>query len=85
MLKNEMRLTLETIKAKYKDKPNIAINVEVAVGYPPGSIIRKIEDDKFALVVMGTVGLRGLSKLNVIGSVARKVSENCSCNILLLH
>ncbi|MGD9534742.1 MAG: universal stress protein [Candidatus Nitrosocosmicus sp.] len=85
MLKNEMRLTLETIKAKYKDKPNIAINVEVVVGYPPGSIIRKIEDDKFALVVMGTVGLRGLSKLHVIGSVARKVSENCACNILLVH
>jgi nucleotide-binding universal stress UspA family protein len=85
MLKNEMRLTLETIKAKYKDKPNIAINVEVVIGYPPGSIIRKIEDDKFALVVMGTVGLRGLSKLHVIGSVARKVSENCACNILLVH
>lgn len=84
-LKNEMLLTLETIRTKYKDKPNLTINVEVAVGYPPGSIIRKIEDGKFALVVMGTVGLRGISKLHAIGSVARNVSENCACNILLVH
>ena len=84
-LKNEMRSTLETIRTKYKDKPNLTINVEVAVGYPPGSIIRKIEDGKFALVVMGTVGLRGISKLRAIGSVARNVSENCACNILLVH
>ena len=84
-LKNEMLLTLETTRTKYKDKPNLSINVEVAVGYPPGSIIRKIEDGKFALVVMGTVGLRGISKLRAIGSVARNVSENCACNILLVH
>ncbi len=84
-LKNEMLSTLETIRTKYKDKPNLTINVEVAVGYPPGSIIRKIEDGKFALVVMGTVGLRGISKLHAIGSVARNVSENCACNILLVH
>lgn len=84
-LKNEMLLTMETIRTKYKDKPNLTINVEVAVGYPPGSIIRKIEDNKFALVVMGTVGLRGISKLHAIGSVARNVSENCACNILLVH
>ncbi|WP_415311654.1 universal stress protein [Candidatus Nitrosocosmicus sp. FF01] len=44
-----------------------------------------MEDDKFALVVMGTVGLRGISKLHAIGSVARNVSENCACNILLVH
>lgn len=84
-LKNEMLITLETIRAKYKDKSNITINIEVVVGYPPENIIKKIDDDKFALVVMGTVGLRGISKLHAIGSVARKVSENCSCNILLVH
>jgi nucleotide-binding universal stress UspA family protein len=84
-LKNEMLSILETLQTKYKDKPNITINVEVAVGYPSESIIKKIDDGKFVLVVMGTVGLRGISKLHAIGSVARKVSENCSSNILLVH
>lgn len=84
-LKNEILSTLETIRTKYKDKPNVTINIQVVIGYPPESIIKKIDDDKFALVVMGTVGLRGISKLHAIGSVARNVSENCECNILLVH
>jgi nucleotide-binding universal stress UspA family protein len=84
-LKNEMLTTLETMRAKYKDKPNVTINVEVNIGYPPRSILKKIDDDNFALAVMGTTGLRGISKLHAIGSVARKVSENCSCNILMVH
>jgi nucleotide-binding universal stress UspA family protein len=85
-LKNEMLTTLETIRTKYKqDAPNVMINVEVVVGYPPENIVKKIDDGKFELVVMGTVGLRGISKLHAIGSVARKVSENCSSNILLVH
>lgn len=84
-LKNEMLTHLETIRSKYKDKSNITINVEVNIGYPPRSILKKIDDGNFALAVMGTTGLRGISKLHAIGSVARKVSENCSCNILLVH
>jgi nucleotide-binding universal stress UspA family protein len=85
-LKNEMLTTLETIRTKYKeDKPNVTINVEVVVGYPPESIIKKIVDGKFPLIVIGTAGLRGFSKLHAFGSVARKVSENSSCNVLLVH
>jgi nucleotide-binding universal stress UspA family protein len=84
-LKNEMVMTLEEIQKKYKDKPNVTINVEVAVGYPPESIVKKINDNEFELLVMGIEGLRGISKLHAIGSVARKVSENSPCNVLLVH
>lgn len=84
-LKNEMLATLETVRAKYKNKQNIVIDIEVNIGYPPESIIRKIAEGKHTLVIMGTVGLRGISKLHALGSVARKVSENSSCNILLVH
>jgi nucleotide-binding universal stress UspA family protein len=84
-LKNEMLTTLETIRTKYEDASNVTINVEVVVGYPPESIIKKIDDGKFELLVMGTARLRGISKLHAMGSVARKVSEICSCNVLLVH
>lgn len=79
-----MQTTLETVRTKYKDAPNVTINVEV-VGYPPESIVKKSDEDKFELLVMGTVRLRGISKLHAMGSVARKVSEICSCNVLLVH
>ncbi len=84
-LKNEMLRTLETVRIEYKDVPNVTINVEVELGYPPESIVKKIDEGKFELLVMGTVRLRGISKLHAMGSVARKVSEICSCNVLLVH
>jgi len=80
-----MLTNLETIRTKYKDAPNVTINVEVVVGYPPENIVKKTVDGKFELLVMGTVRLRGISKLHAMGSVARKESEICSCNILLVH
>ena len=35
------------------------------------------------IIVMGTTGLRGISKIKALGSVARHVSEEAECPVLL--
>lgn len=64
---------------------NIKTKVEVEIGYPPEKILRKIKEDKCELVVIGTIGLKGISKVSVIGSMARKILEKALCNVLLVH
>ncbi|RMF31200.1 MAG: universal stress protein, partial [Candidatus Nitrosothermus koennekii] len=41
--------------------------------------------EKIDLVVMGTSGLSGLSKIKALGSVSRYVIENTNVPILLIH
>jgi nucleotide-binding universal stress UspA family protein len=37
------------------------------------------------LIIMGTIGLTGVSKIKALGSVARKVSEMAKCPIMLVR
>lgn len=75
---------LESAKVKCEDEK---VKVETAVGYGnvTGSIIDLIKRKNIDLVVMGTTGLSGISKLKSIGSVARSISEKSPCPVLLVH
>ncbi len=52
------------------------------------SVVKQIvlfaKSEKFDLIVMGTHGRTGLSKL-ILGSVANGVSQRVSCNVLLIR
>lgn len=41
--------------------------------------------EKADLIVIGNVGLSGLSKLKTLGSVSRAVSERASCPVVIVH
>jgi len=54
-----------------------------------GDIAREILDfskkKKVTLIVIGSQGLHGISKIKTLGSVSRKVSENASCPVLIVR
>lgn len=52
----------------------------------PAEVILSVEKAEGAdLIVMGSRGLSGLSKLRALGSVTRKVSEHSRCPVLIVH
>jgi nucleotide-binding universal stress UspA family protein len=58
--------------------------VRVEAGEPSETILRVAADDRADLVVMGTHGRTGLSRL-LIGSVAEAVLRRASCPVLTLR
>jgi nucleotide-binding universal stress UspA family protein len=83
-MRREVMRVLER-KRERAEKSNIAVRTSVVVGYPSDKIIECIKDEGVDLVVMGTRGLAGVSRLAGFGSVARNVSENSPCPVILIH
>ena len=63
----------------------ISAETRSVVGYPSDVIMKHAEKDNVDIVVMGTTGLRGISKIRALGSVARRVSEEAKRPVLLIH
>jgi nucleotide-binding universal stress UspA family protein len=78
-------LKMLELKKERVEKEHISTKTIVVVGYPPDKIIEYIKDQGIDLAVMGTRGRRGLARITGIGSVARKVSENAACPVILVH
>jgi nucleotide-binding universal stress UspA family protein len=64
---------------------NIKIEAILLGGYPAEKIIEFANNEKVDLIVIGSVGLSGLSKVKAMGSVSRNVSERASCPVLIVH
>lgn len=75
---------LEEEKRKYAHH-NIRIETISLNGYPPEKIIEFANREKVDLIVIGNVGLSGISKVKALGSVSRSVSESASCPVLIVH
>jgi|ERR671911_533343 nucleotide-binding universal stress UspA family protein len=75
---------LEEEKRKFSHH-NINIETISLNGYPPEKIIGFANKEKVDLIVIGNVGLSGLSKIKALGSVSRSVSERASCPVLIVH
>lgn len=61
------------------------IKTKALLGHPPDKILDYIKDERIDLVVMGTLGRKGISRVVGLGSVARKVSEDAPCPVILIH
>lgn len=66
-------------------KQGISASYKHAVGDPAELIIATAEAEKVDLIVMGSKGLQGLSKIRALGSVTRKVAESVGCPVLIVH
>lgn len=83
-MKNEILQDVQERTINYKDS-GVDIAIEVEIGYPPENILKRLKTGRYELVVMGTIGLKGISKITALGSIARKISEKSPCNVLLVH
>ena len=67
---------------------NFTIRVEVLVSQGNSisdTIINFANKEKANLIVIGNIGLSGISKLKTLGSVSRSIAEKSSCPVLIVH
>jgi nucleotide-binding universal stress UspA family protein len=56
------------------------------IGNPAEDIIDIANNkQKVDLIMIGSTGLKGISKVRVLGSVSRHVCENANCPVMLVH
>lgn len=63
----------------------ILTKTSALVGYVAETIIEFANEEKVDLIVMGSKGLRGISRIIALGSVSRTVSERANRPVLLIH
>lgn len=76
--------SLESLVENCK-KQGLDVKLVHSVGDPALLILETARKEETDLIVMGSKGLKGISKLKVLGSVARKVAELSRCPVLLVH
>jgi len=72
-------------KASICKKNGADVHYEVLDGVPSDEILKLIKKWDVDLVVIGSQGLSGFSKIKALGSVSRRVSELASCPVLISH
>jgi nucleotide-binding universal stress UspA family protein len=63
----------------------VSVETQTRVGDPTDVINKHGEQESVDLIIMGTVGLKGISKITPLGSVSRRVSEEASFPVLLVR
>jgi len=85
-LNNKAMDMLKTKSREYlKESGEIAIKTHVLLGDPADKIIEFANDENIDLIIMGNVGLGGISRIKALDSVSRRVSEMASCPVLFVH
>jgi nucleotide-binding universal stress UspA family protein len=75
---------MEEVKKKYTNQ-EIKIESVLLHRYPSEKIIEFANNEEVDLIVIGSVGLSGLSKVKALGSVSRSVSERASYPVRIVH
>lgn len=79
-MRNKMTKRLDELRQRYDS--SVQIRTLVSVGRPEDKIIEYANNLHADIIVMGSRGLKGISKL-LMGSVSRKVSERVSCTVMI--
>ncbi len=65
---------------------SLVVIPQIIIGNPPEVITDLANNEqKVDLIIMGSTGLKGISKIRVLGSVSRYVCENANCPVMLVH
>ena len=77
---------MEIIKVQKLLPLSVTVIPQVVIGNPAQVIIDVANNkQKVDLIIMGSTGLRGISKVRALGSVSRHVCENANCPVMLVH
>ena len=86
-IKSEWILKLSEIKKKYETK-DIKVRTEILIGND-GSISDNTIDfankENVNIIVIGNIGLGGISKVKTLGSISRNVLEKANRPVLIVH
>jgi len=86
VIKKEWNDKLSDIKKKY-ETPDIKIKTEIIEGSSSiaDNIISFADKENANIIVIGNIGLGGISKIKTLGSISRNVSEKANCPVLIVH
>ena len=79
-MRNKMTKRLDVLRQRYDSL--VQIRTLVSVGRPEDKIIECANNLNADIVVIGSRGLKGVSKL-LMGSVSRKISERVNCTVMI--
>lgn len=72
-------------KAREASEAGARATTNVRYGYAADEIVRFAKEEGVDVLIIGNVGLRGISKLRVLGSVSRSVAEKATCPVMIVH
>jgi nucleotide-binding universal stress UspA family protein len=85
----EMKETALNMLEQKKEIPinltNVSIETRVTIGLPADEIVELAIKENAGIIIMGTTGLTGVSKIKAFGSVARNVAERAKCPVMLVR
>lgn len=83
-VKLSTELVLQKIKKEYVEQ-GIDVEKNILVGSPIEELLKFIKQNNIDLVVIGSKGLSGLSKIRALGSVSRRISELSTCPVMIVR
>lgn len=85
-MKNEITKILDEKKREYEQVAGLKkFKTDVVQGRPVDKILEYAESKGIELIIMGSTGLSGISKLIALGSVSREVLERSKCPVMIVH
>ena len=77
---------LDDIKRKY-ETDHIKIRTKIIAGSSSiaESIIKLADEENVNIIVVGNIGLGGISKIKTLGSISRRISETANRPVLIIH
>ena len=76
---------LEKKKEEINKKAGLEIRTKILAGHISDTIIDFAAKEKVDLIVIGNIGRTGISKIKMLGSVSRSVSERAPCPVMIIH
>jgi nucleotide-binding universal stress UspA family protein len=76
---------IERFYNNMKQERQFDIKAKVLIGYTADKIIEFANEEQVDLIIMGTTGLTGVSRIKALGSIARAVSEMAKCPVMLVR
>jgi len=87
-IRNSIRRSVETALEQREQEcryGGIKVSTQINEGSASDELLKFIMKNNIDLVVIGSQGLSGLSKLKALGSVSRKISELADCPIMIVR
>lgn len=72
-------------KEEIRKTAGLEIRTKLLTGHISNIIIDFAAKEKVDLIVIGNVGRSGISKIRMLGSVSRSVSERAPCPVMIIH
>jgi len=87
-VRNSIRRSVETaLEQRERECKYVGIkaSTQISEGSVSDELLKFITKNKIDLVVIGSQGLSGFSKLKALGSVSRKISELADCPVMIVR